>query len=83
MMETMYPPDLPAFSSRAATGIRRCSPCAGAAFCAAVSQVITKPGPCARRRGLSSVTEFLPGCLRVASVGGFAVRAIGSRVAVY
>ena len=47
MMETMYPPDLPAFSSRAATGIRRCSPCAGAAFCAAVSQVITKPGPCA------------------------------------
>ena len=51
MMETILPPDLPAFSSRAATGIRRSLPCAGAAFCAAVSQVITKPGPCAIAQG--------------------------------
>ena len=44
MMETMPLPDLPASFSRAATGIRRSSPCAGAAFCEGVSQVITKPG---------------------------------------
>ena len=61
MMETMPLPDLPASFSRAATGIRRSSPCAAAAFFAGAAQVITKPGPCARRRGLSSVTEFLPG----------------------
>ena len=47
MMETMPLPDLPASFSRAATGIRRSSPCAGAAFCEGVSQVITKPGACA------------------------------------
>ena len=41
MLETMYPPDLPASFSRAATGIRRSSPCAGAAFFAGGSQVIT------------------------------------------
>ena len=61
MMETMPLPDLPASFSRAATGIRRSSPCAAAAFFVRAAQVITKPGPCARRRGLSSVTEFLPG----------------------
>ena len=44
MMETMPLPDLPASFSRAATGIRRSSPCAGAAFFARGSQVITKPG---------------------------------------
>ena len=34
MLETMPPPDFPAFSSRAATAIRRSSPCAGAEiFC--------------------------------------------------
>ena len=54
-METMPLPDLPAFSSRAATGIRRCSPCAGAAFFVRVSQVITKPGAGAARPG-----AFLP-----------------------
>ena len=32
MMETMPLPDLPASFSRAATGIRRSSPCAAAAF---------------------------------------------------
>ena len=40
-METMPLPDLPASFSRAATGIRRSSPCAGAAFFAGGSQVIT------------------------------------------
>ena len=50
MMETMPLPDLPASFSRAATGIRRSSPCAAAAFFAAAAQVITKPGPCARVR---------------------------------
>ena len=65
MLETMHPPDLPAFSSRAATGIRRSSPCAAAAFCALASQVITKPGAGAQLRRLSSVTEFLPGCVAV------------------
>ena len=44
MMETMPLPDLPAFSSRAATGIRRSSPCAAAAFFVTSAQVITKPG---------------------------------------
>ena len=61
MMETMPLPDLPASFSRAATGIRRSSPCAAAAFCEVVSQVITKPGVGAQHRRLSSVTEFLPG----------------------
>ena len=42
MLETMPPPDLPAFSSRAATAIRRSSPCAGAAFFVSASQVITR-----------------------------------------
>ena len=55
MMDMMYPPDLPAFSSRAATGIWRCSPCAGAAFFVWASQVITKPGAGAQRRA-----AFLP-----------------------
>ena len=55
MLETMYPPDLPASFSRAATGIRRCSPCAGAAFFAGAAQVITKPGAGAARPG-----AFLP-----------------------
>ena len=44
----MLPPDLPAFFFHAATGIRRSSPCAAAAFCAVSSQVITKPGVGAR-----------------------------------
>ena len=48
MLETMPPPDLPAFVFHAATGIRRSSPCAAAAFCARASQVITKPGVGAR-----------------------------------
>ena len=54
MLETMPTEDLPAFSSRAATGIRRSSPCAAAAFCVASAQVITKPGVCAQRGRLSS-----------------------------
>ena len=44
MLETMPLPDLPASFTHAATGIRRSSPCAAAAFCDRVSQVITKPG---------------------------------------
>ena len=51
MLDWMLPPDLPAISSRAATGIRRSSPCAGAAFFAGAAQVITKPGPCALAQG--------------------------------
>ena len=43
-METMPLPDLPASFSRAATGIRRSSPCAAAAFFVRAAQVITKPG---------------------------------------
>ena len=41
MIETMPLPDLPASFSRAATGIRRSSPCAAAAFFVLASQVIT------------------------------------------
>ena len=48
MLETMPPPDLPAFFFHAATAIRRSSPCAAAAFFARASQVITKPGVGAR-----------------------------------
>ena len=55
MMETMPLPDLPASFSRAATGIRRSSPCAAAAFFVGAAQVITKPGPCALGAG-----AFLP-----------------------
>ena len=76
-METMPLPDLPASFSRAATGIRRCSPCAGAAFFEGAAQVITKPGPCARRRGLSSVTEFLPGCAQGWDARGVGWREVG------
>ena len=46
----MLPPDLPAISSRAATGIRRSSPCAAAAFFAWAAQVITKLGDRGRPR---------------------------------
>ena len=55
MLETMPPPDLPAFFFHAATGIRRSSPCAAAAFCELASQVITKPGVGAGRRRLSYI----------------------------
>ena len=51
----MLPPDLPAISSRAATGIRRSSPCAAAAFFVLASQVITKPGV-----GRGRPAPFLP-----------------------
>ena len=44
MLDWMLPPDLPAISSRAATGIRRSSPCAAAAFFDTSAQVITKLG---------------------------------------
>ena len=44
MLEMMPPPDLPASFAHAATGIRRSSPCAAAAFCEYASQVITRPG---------------------------------------
>ena len=46
----MLPPDLPAISSRAATGIRRSSPCAAAAFFVWAAQVITKLGDRGRPR---------------------------------
>ena len=49
-METMPLPDLPASFSRAATGIRRSSPCAAAAFFVLASQVITKLGDRGRPR---------------------------------
>ena len=55
MLETMPLPDLPAISSRAATGIRRSSPCAAAAFFVTSAQVITKLGDRGRPRRLSSV----------------------------
>ena len=55
MLETMPPPDLPASVFHAATGIRRSSPCAAAAFCELASQVITKPGVGAVRRRLSYI----------------------------
>ena len=50
MLETMPLPDLPAISSRAATGIRRSSPCAAAAFFVTSAQVITKLGDRGRPR---------------------------------
>ena len=50
MLDWMLPPDLPAISSRAATGIRRSSPYAAAAFFATSAQVITKLGDRGRPR---------------------------------
>ena len=55
MLDWMLPPDLPAISSRAATGIRRSSPYAAAAFFVTSAQVITKLGDRGRPRRLSSV----------------------------
>ena len=69
MLETMPPPDLPAFVFHAATGIRRSSPCAAAAFCARASQVITKPGVGARAQTpflhLRTPTRLLFACLPI------------------
>ena len=50
MLDWMLPPDLPASVANAATGIRRSSPCAAAAFFAWAAQVITKLGDRGRPR---------------------------------
>ena len=62
MLETMPLPDLPARFAHAATGIRRSSPCAAAAFCERASQVITKPGVGTHVPPSFLPLEFLPGC---------------------
>ena len=62
MMETMPLPDLPASFSRAATGIRRSSPCAAAAFFVGAAQVITKPGPCASTSRFYRVATLVTQC---------------------
>ena len=55
MLDWMLPPDLPASVANAATGIRRSSPCAAAAFCEWALQVITEQGVGAVRRRLSYI----------------------------